>query len=81
MHPAVTAVQATDNFELILEFDGAEFRVFDVNPLLNFGRFSELKDLEVFKSVRVVFDTIEWSNELDLDPEYLYKKSRSLQDN
>ena len=27
------------------------------------------------KTVRISFDTIEWDNEADLDPEFLYQKS------
>ena len=76
MYPAVIAVQATDDHKLILNFDNSEERVFDMQPILNFGRFSELKDLNEFKKVHIAFDSIEWSNELDLDPEYLYEKSK-----
>ena len=32
------------------------------------------KDNEIFKSVRVHFDSVEWANKLDLDPELLYTK-------
>jgi hypothetical protein len=75
MYSAVTSVKATDDYKLILEFDNAEKRIFNVLPILDFGRFSELKDINRFKRVHISFDTIEWDNELDLDPEYLYKKS------
>jgi hypothetical protein len=30
----------------------------------------------VFKKVRVSYDTVEWENGLDLDPEYLYEHSQ-----
>jgi len=75
MYPTVTSVQATNDHKLILNFDNSEQRVFDMQPILNFGRFSELKNLNEFKKVHIAFDSIEWSNELDLDPEYLYEKS------
>lgn len=32
----------------------------------------ELKDLSLFKSAKVNFDTVEWENEADIDPETLY---------
>ncbi|MBU1180955.1 MAG: DUF2442 domain-containing protein, partial [Proteobacteria bacterium] len=38
--------------------------------------FTELKDQNIFKSVRINYDTIEWGNGADLDPELLYKESR-----
>jgi hypothetical protein len=78
MYPNVKSVIATDDYKLILSYDNAEKRIFDINPLLDFGRFSELKNIHAFKKVRVAFDTIEWANELDLDPEYLYKKSEPV---
>jgi len=78
MYATVTSVEATDNYRLILEFDNAEKRIFDAKPVLDFGRFTELKDISRFKKVHISFDTIEWENELDLDPEYLYKKSEPV---
>ncbi len=42
---------------------------------LEIGKFKELKNKAIFDSVRVAFDSIEWSNKLDLDPELLYEKS------
>ena len=76
MYRGVTEVQATDDYELILCFDNQETKVFDVKPILSCGRFSELKDLQTFKKAHVSFDTVEWDNGLDLDPEYLYEKSK-----
>ena len=32
----------------------------------------------MFNTVHVSFDTIEWNNEADLDPEILYKESQVL---
>ncbi len=78
MYPCVTSVEATDDYKLILSYDNSETRVFDANPILGFGRFSELKDIHEFKKVRVSFDSIEWDNELDLDPEYLYSRSEQV---
>jgi hypothetical protein len=75
MYHGIKNVKATDDYKLILRFDNGEERIFDAKPLLDFGRFSELSDMETFKKVHVSFDTIEWENGLDLDPEYLFDKS------
>jgi hypothetical protein len=72
---SVKHVQATDNYELILTFENSEKRCLDISQFFNIGRFTELKDINKFKKVRVAFDTIEWENGLDLDPEFLYEKS------
>ena len=50
-------------------------RLFDVVPYLDHGIFSELKDISKFNSVEIQYDSIEWSNGADLDPEILYAKS------
>lgn len=46
-----------------------------MKPYLEKGVFKELKDISIFNSVKVSFDTIEWKNEADLDPEMLYEDS------
>jgi len=76
-YPGVESVEATDGHRLILRFDNGEQRVFDATPLLSTGRFRELAVPEAFKKVRVAYDTVEWENGLDLDPEYLYERSQT----
>ncbi len=75
MYLAVKKVEPQDNYFLLLTFENGEQRQFDVKPYLDFGIFQELKDLKLFKTVRTSFDSIEWDNEADLDPELLYNKS------
>ena len=77
MYPGVKSVEAAEDYRLILRFDNDERRVLDVRPLLSIGRFRELTSPEAFRKVRVAFDTIEWENGLDLDPEYLYERSEA----
>ena len=81
MCKSITSVTPTDDYKLILSFDENEKRVFDASTILDFGRFSELQDINIFKKVHVSFDTIEWDNGLDLDPEYLYKNSKIMRTN
>lgn len=74
MYLSVINVLALDNYKLLLTFENGEKKIFDVSPYLEIGKFSELKDNEIFRSVRVHFDSVEWANKLDLDPELLYTK-------
>jgi len=37
-------------------------------------------DFERFKRARVSFDTIEWDDGVDLDPEFIYDKSTPIKD-
>jgi hypothetical protein len=75
MYLAVKDVKALDNYMLLLTFENDEIRKFDMKPYLNFGIYQELKDLKVFNSVKPSFDTIEWNNEIDIDPEILNTES------
>jgi hypothetical protein len=78
METELKDVKAKSDYTLILTFHNGEIKVFDMKPYLNFGVFKELKDLNLFKKVRMSFDTVEWPNELDLDPEILYNESKAI---
>ena len=79
MYLTVINVEPTPNYHLKLTFKNGEIRVFDMNPYLNLGIFNELKDLSMFNTVRVSFDTVEWENEADMDPEVLYAESTPVE--
>ncbi|NCC73645.1 MAG: DUF2442 domain-containing protein [Sphingobacteriia bacterium] len=78
MNPAIVKVIPAEDFRLMLSFVNGEVRRFDMKPYLDNGLFAQLKDKGIFESVKVTFDTIEWSNKLDFDPEVLYEKSTPL---
>ena len=77
MYSSVSSVKALKDYELELTFDNNEKKIFDVKPYMDTGLFAKLKDENFFKMVRVSFDTIEWPNGIDLDPEVLYEKSEA----
>lgn len=78
MYLAVKDVKAIDDYKLILTFENNEIRLFDMKPYLDLGIFKNLKDKSLFNTVKVSFDTIEWSNGADIDPETLYEDSLCL---
>ncbi len=78
MYLAVKVVKPLDNFNLLLTFENGENRKLDMSPYLDKGIFKELKDISVFNTVKISFDSIEWANEADLDPEFLYKYSTEI---
>ena len=78
MYAGITEVLATDDHKLLLTFDNGERRLFDIAPYLSIGRFAELRSIEAFQKIGVSFDTVEWENGLDLDPEFLYEKSEKM---
>lgn len=73
MYLAVKDVKTIDDYKLILTFEDGSVRIFDMKPLLRKGVFKELKDEKLFKTVKVSFDSIEWANGIDIDPETLYE--------
>jgi hypothetical protein len=79
MYLGVKSVEPQDNYMLLLTFENNEKRLFDMKPYLDFGPiFNELKDTSLFRSVRVAFQSVEWANHADLDPEILYPNSIAI---
>ncbi len=74
MNPSVIGVSPLDDFQLSIKFDSGEEGILDMKPYLDFGVFKKLQENDVFRSVRVSFDTIEWDVGVDLDPEFVYEK-------
>lgn len=76
MNPSVKSVAAIESYTLSLLFENGEQRLFDVSPYLDKGIFTELKDPEYFKQVRVSFGSVEWPHEQDFSKDTLYLLSR-----
>jgi hypothetical protein len=75
MTPTVVSVKPEQGYFLTLCFSNGEVRRFDVNPYLDKGIFSELKNLSIFNSVRPDGLSIEWENEASLCPDTVYLDS------
>ncbi len=75
MYFAVTNVEPLHNYLLRLTFKNGEQKIFDMKPYLETGVFKELKSERIFKTAKVSFDTVEWANAADIDPETLYHGS------
>lgn len=71
MYIGVKEVEPLKNYLLLLTFDNGEKKEFDMKPYLEIGLFKELKDIRLFSTVKTSFDTIEWANQADFDPEVL----------
>lgn len=74
MVPRVKEVVAGADYVLYVVFDNGERGTLDMNNVLDFGVFRQLRDDDCFARVRVAFDTIEWECGVDLDPEFVYDK-------
>jgi hypothetical protein len=67
-----------EDYQMIITFDNDEKKIFDFKTLFNWGRFRELRELRMFSTARIAFGSIEWMNELDIDPETLYYEGKSI---
>lgn len=77
MNPRVKSVNPLPDYILEITFNNNEKKKFDVKPYLNFGIFSELKDLTIFKTAKANLGTVTWENGLDICPDTLYIDSLS----
>ncbi|MBM4256213.1 MAG: DUF2442 domain-containing protein [Deltaproteobacteria bacterium] len=76
----VIAVKANEDFTLDLQFNDGSLKRFDAKPYLDYGVFSELKDIRYFQQVRIAFGTVQWPHEQDIGPETLYLESVPLKE-
>lgn len=75
MHIKLIKVQPAEKYTLILTYSNGEIKLSDMKPYLNIGIFKELKNQSLFNTAKKSFDTAEWANEADMDPEVLYNQS------
>lgn len=72
MNPRVQTVSPLKNYKIALTFSNGEEKIYDCNPLLDFGIFKELRDVSYFNSVKVMGGTISWNMRQDICPDTLY---------
>ena len=75
MIPSIVEVTTAQKYILNMQFSNGEKRSFDMSPYIDIGIFRELRDYKMFATAKKSFDTIEWDNGADIDPESLYTES------
>jgi hypothetical protein len=75
MRKKLVSVETLSGYRLRLVFEDGEKRIFDVAPYLDTGIFRELRAPDVFRSVRISFDTICWANDAEICPDELREYS------
>lgn len=76
MSPKAIDVKPLNNYELEVQFDNGEKKIFDIKPYFRFTIFQELKDIEKFKKVKISGLSVEWENGADICPDELYNNSK-----
>lgn len=74
----VKNVKPLDNYELEIEFTSNEVKIFDMKPYLNLPIYKDLNNIDSFNKVKVAFNTIQWENGADFDPDSLYNLSKDI---
>ena len=70
----VTSVKPKDDYMLEVSFYDGKKKIVDMKPVIAQGKiFSKLQDKNFFSKARVALDTVVWSDEIDIAPEYLYE--------
>lgn len=72
MTPDVVAVQALENYELLLMFSNGERRRFLMAPYLDYSAYKPLRELGRFKTAHIENGTVVWCNDMDISPDTLY---------
>lgn len=76
MNPRVKSVKPLSGYRLEIVFNNGETGVYDCQPLLDFGVFTELRDETYFSQVRADLGTVVWPHEQDICPDTLYLDSK-----
>jgi hypothetical protein len=78
----VTEVAYLQGYSLRLTFNNQAIKDVNLQDELEGEIFEPLKEIEIFKQVKVNFDTntIEWPNGADFAPEFLYEIGHTVQE-
>jgi hypothetical protein len=79
MYWDVKVVKPLSNYYIYVEIENGEKGVFDLKPYLERGIFRELKDVNYFNQVYILFGAVTWVNEQDIAPETLLANLISLE--
>lgn len=80
LSPDAASVTVLLDHVLRVRFVNGELRDFDMKPLLARKCYQSLRNDILFQTANVAFGTVQWTNGLDLDPEWLYKDSVPVQE-
>lgn len=78
MTPDVVSVDPLPDYRLEADFANGEKRLFDMRPYLAYPAFAPLAEGALFMKAHVVLGTVTWTDEIDISPDTLYLRGRSL---
>lgn len=75
MPSKLISVTPLEDYKLLIEYDNAEKRIFDVKPYITGSWYGMLSDYSFFNTVRISGKTVEWADGQDIAPHELYELS------
>lgn len=73
LRPTATHVEAIRAYQLLVEFDNGEKKIFDVEPYIQGEWYGKLRAIEYFRQVTTDGYTIVWPEGQDICPDELYE--------
>ncbi len=79
-YPKINSAKAIDNHTLLIEFDNAAKKLYDITPLLEKEMFAALKNSAFFKNVRVEKGgyAVFWNEDIDLSEYELWTHGKLI---
>ncbi|MCQ4638041.1 DUF2442 domain-containing protein [Anaerovorax odorimutans] len=78
LRPVAQKVVPVSDYQIMIEFDNGERKLFDVKPYIKGEWYEELGDESYFKSVAADGFTVCWPHGQDLCPDEIYFDSVAL---
>lgn len=72
IEPMPEEVKALEGFLLYIKFKNGEEKIYDMNEMLKFDYYKNLRDKEIFKTVKPFGITLVWATGEDIAPEKIY---------
>ena len=73
-------VKPLSDYRIYVEVEDGRKGIFDMKPYLDHGVFRELKDVNYFNQVDILFGAVTWPNEQDIAPETLISEMITVED-
>lgn len=79
MYWDVKFVKPLPDFRIYVEIEDGSRGIFDVSPYLERGVFRELRDVQYFNRVGILFGAVTWPNDQDIAPGTLLSEMLPLE--
>jgi hypothetical protein len=81
LYYGIKSVEPQNDYKLLLTLDDDRRGIFDMKPYLEKGIFKQLKNIEMFNTVRpFAGNSFAWANNADISPESIFEKTTIIQD-